>query len=199
MLRIFRIAMLSALFCMGTIGMACAEADKAITWTLAILKGEAINPSSEELSKPIKMKSGEKFQLFLRVIGSRAYGYVLYNAVDGSVDLLAQGLLSEDNPVYLPSRDESFTVTPPSGTERIYVVVTASRQAKLEKLLAKSKKDPEAVLDEVKRIQLSVSTAREVPQKPVPIGGVFRGGDESLKVSQFEGRETYVQIIRLEH
>jgi hypothetical protein len=198
MLRVFRIVTLSALFCMGTIGMAWAQADKPITWTLAVLKGESINPSSEELSKPIKMKSGEKFQLFLRVIGSRAYGYVLYNAVDGSVDLLAQGSLSEDNPVYLPAKNEFFTVTPPSGTERIYVVVTATRQVKLEKLLAKSKKDPEAILDEVKRIQLSVSTAMEVPQKPVPIGGVLRG-DESLKVSQFEGRETYVQIIRLEH
>jgi hypothetical protein len=179
--------------------MAAAQTDGNITWRMAFLKGDIVKPAAQDLTKPIEMKSGGKFQLFVHVVESQAYVYVLFAGVDGTVDVLEKQAFSQNTAVIIPSPYETFTITPPGGTEKIYVVVTAERQDKLDTLLAKNRKDADAIIEEVKRIQQSVSMVTEVPQKPVPIGGVARGGMESLQATQFEGRKTYVQILRLVH
>jgi hypothetical protein len=199
MLRNFRFSLLTVFFCLWGVFMAGAQTDGNVTWRMAFLKGDIVNPAAQDLTKPIDMKSGGKFQLFVHVVESQAYVYVLFAGLDGTVAVLEKEAFPENTAMILPSQYETFTVTPPSGTEKIYVVVTATRQVTLEKLLAKSQKDAEAILDEVKRIQQSESTVTEVPQKPVPIGGVARGGMESLQATQFEGKKTYVQILRLVH
>jgi hypothetical protein len=166
---------------------------------MAFLKGDIVNPAAQDMAKPIEMKDGDKFQLFLHVVDSKAYAYIFFFGVDGSIAVLESAGYPENYAEILPSPYETYTITPPGGTERIYVVVTASRQLQLEKLMAKGGTDPGAVLDEIKRIQQSTSTITEAPQKPVPIGGVARGGMESVQATQFEGQKTYVQILRLVH
>lgn len=196
MLRCVRFMLLAFFLCLGTAAM--AQTSGTITWRMAFLKGEIVNPVVQDTTKPIEMKTGDKFQLFLQVVKSQAYIHVLFSGADGTVEVLEQDLYPEGLSWILPSQSEAYTITPPSGTELIYVMVTSSPQGKLDTLLAKSKKDRDAILDEVKRIQLSVSTIAEAPQKPVPIGGVFRGGS-TLQATQYEGQSSYVKIIRLQH
>lgn len=184
--------MLLALPCM-------AQGAKGLTWKMAFLKGDLVNAASQDLAKPIEMENGGKFRLYLELAESRAFLYVLYRGADASFATLANGQITGPGGLFLPSEMETFTVTPPSGTETIYVVLTKDRQSGLEKLLSKKKKDANAIVEEVKRIQRSTAESTEIPQKPVPIGGAYRGEAESMQASQFEGRETYVNILRLKH
>lgn len=199
MFRAFRLLIASALLCFATASIAAAQDAPSVTWEIAFLKGEIVKPASQDLSKPIGMKSGDKFQIYLRIVKPKAYVYLLFYGLDGSLTTIFRGSLDEGSAILMPSPDETFTVTPPNGTEYVYAVVSAARQAALEKLLGKAARDSDAILDEIKRIQLSGSKLTDVPQKPVPMGGVARGGLEFLKSTQFEGRGSYVQIIRLDH
>jgi hypothetical protein len=199
MLRYLRYAVLSSVLGFGAALAAGAQADGNISWRMAFLKGDIVNQSAQDLSKPIEMEDGDKFQLFMQIIDPRAQVYILFSGVEGTVDVLAQGTVAGNTAWILPSAYETLAITPPGGTERLYVIVTQSRQEKLEKLLAMKKRNGEAILDEVRSIQQSASSIAETPRKPVPIGGVVRGGMESLAATQFEGRKTYVQILRLVH
>jgi hypothetical protein len=197
MLHTSRSKALVFFLCLGT--AVAAQTTGTIAWKMALLKGEIFNPSVQDTTKPVEMKNGDKFQLFLQIVQSQAYVYVLFCGVDGTVAVLANNPLPEGNYTLLPSEQETYTITPPGGTELIYIVVTSSPQAKLDSLLSMKKRDKDAVINEVKRIQQSVSTIAEAPQKPVPIGGVFRGGKTSLQAAQFEGQSSYVKIIRIKH
>lgn len=196
--RAFRAIIAFALLCLATASGAAQDAP-TVTWEMAFLKGEIVKPASQELSKPIALKSGDKFQVYLRVIKPKAYVYVLFCGLDGTMTSLFRGSLDEGTALILPSPDETFSVTPPSGTEYLYALVSATRQAALEKLLGKAARDSGAILDEIKRIQASFTALTEIPQKPVPMGGVSRGGLEFMKATQYEGRGSYVKIIRLDH
>ncbi len=195
MLRCMRFMLLALFLCLGAAAM--AQTPGTITWRMAFLKGEIVNPVVQDITKPVQMKNGDKFQIFLQSVQSQAYICVLFSGADGTVDVLEQDVYAEGDSWILPTQSDAYTITPPSGTELIYVIVTSSPQGKLNTLLAKSKKDRDSILDEVKRIQQSGSIA-EAPQKPVPIGGVFRGGN-TLQAIQYEGQSSYVKIIRLQH
>ena len=197
MLRHMHFKAITVLLCLGTAAM--AQTKGAITWKMAFLKGEIVNPIVQDIAKPIEMKNGDNFQLFIQVVQPQACVYALFVGIDGTVAVLENDTLLEGDAVLLPSQRETYTITPPGGTELMYIIVASSPQAKLDALLAKAKKDNDAILDEVKRIQLSGSTIAEAPQKPVPIGGVFRGGTTSLQAVQFEGQSSYVKIIRIKH
>lgn len=199
MLRAFRNLAASTLLCLTALPYAAAQDAKPIAWELALLKGELVSQKSQDIDKPIPMKSGDKFQIYFRLAGPRSYVYFLIYGADGTIQPILWGIYDEDSAFLLPSTYEPFTVTPPDGTDYLYVLVSSARQTALEKLLKAKTADANAILEEIKRIQLSGSKLTEVPQKPVPMGGVSRGGLEFLKATQFEGRSSYVQIIRLDH
>jgi hypothetical protein len=189
----------SAVLCVAAAPFAMAQEANPVTWELAVLKGDIVKQSSQELGKPIGMKNGDKFQIYLRVIEPGASVYVLFNGSDGSLSPICSITLDANSALMLPSPDETYTITPPGGTEYLYVLVSSARQTALEKLLKARTVDANAVLEEIKRIQLTGSKLTEVPQKPVPMGGVSRNRLEFLKATQFEGKGSYVQIIRLDH
>jgi hypothetical protein len=199
MLRYFRSSVIALVLGLGAVYTVMAQTDGNISWKMAFLKGDIVNQAAQDLSKPIEMKNGDKFQLFMQIVDPQAQVYILFSGIEGTVDVLAQGTVPGNTAWILPSSYETLAITPPGGTERLYVIVTQSRQEKLERLLSMRKRDTDAILDEVRRIQQSESAIAEVPQKPVPIGGVVRGGMEALPATQFEGHKTYVQILRIVH
>src|SRR5208337_2349927 len=117
---------------------------------------------------------------------------------DGKVASLFQSSLQPSKALSLPSEKESFQVSPPDGAEKIFVIVTAERQAPLEKLL-QSPDNVQAILDEVARIRQSTSSLGEAPEKPAPIGGVTRGRNSSVQATEYDGQSSYVKTIRIEH
>jgi hypothetical protein len=197
-LRFVKIAFLVFIF-LGMANLVLAQSDEGITWKLAFLKGEIVSQTVPDLTKPVQMKDGEKFQLFIHIVNPEARVYILYHGADDSIEVLSYELLPANTAYMLPSPYQTYTMTPPAGVEKIYVIVSKERQLNLENLLSKKKRDTKAILEELKAIQQKVLQIAEEPQKPVPIGGTVRGGAELLQATQYTGQETYVRIIRIEH
>jgi hypothetical protein len=98
----------------------------------------------------------------------------------------------------LPADGQSFQVSPPEGTEKIHVVVSAKAQTALESQFKGLPQKSTAVLDEWTRLKTALLSIAEAPEKPVPMGGVTRGIAD-VKVTEFHGSAAYVKTIRFDH
>ena len=177
-------------------GLALAQTPVGVTWKMAVLKIGGKDFSAVPFSRPVPMVNGDKFQIFIQA-ETDAWCYVVYQSAEGEVEVLSQGPLRSGSYLQLPSEKETYSVTPPKGTEKIYVIMSTDRQRTLERLLTNTK-DSQPILDEVARIRQSTSTLAENPERPAPMGGVTRGMTVT-QASQFGGLPSYVKTIRIDH
>ncbi|MEI6386021.1 MAG: DUF4384 domain-containing protein [Spirochaetota bacterium] len=179
-----------------------AEAPGGFAFNMAFLKYDKGTYQGMAFARPFTLKDGDRFQLFLNA-GSQAFAYVLYSEPGGRLSLLFQSSLVAGKDSYLPSATDGYKVSPPAGTERLYVIVSLERQVLFEKAVAAlgsgdSGARAATVMDEIARIKQSLDTLAELPEKPVPMGGVTRGSSP-ITASQFSGQKTYVKTIRFDH
>jgi hypothetical protein len=189
---------LAAVLLLSLAPLVSAQSVPGVDWKLAFVKWRATDIAALPFSRPVILSDGDKFQLFIMDVKTPAYCYVIYDSTDGKLSPLLQSTLRPGESILLPSESEAFQVSPPGGTEKIFVIVTAERQTRLERLF-KSPDDAQVILDEVVRIRQSTSTLAEAPEKPAPMGGVTRGKDLAVQGSEYEGQLSYVKTIRIEH
>ncbi len=172
-----------------------AQAD--ITWKMAFLKYTKGKMESVPFSRPLTLVDGEQFQLVLQP-GAACFINILYEDTTGEVTVLYQGSTKSGQVITLPAEGQNFEVSPPKGTEKLHVVVSAKAQTAMEAKFKGLPKGSAAVLDELARLKTALLSIAEAPEKPVPMGGVTRGMPD-VKVTEFKGAETYVKTIRFDH
>ncbi len=178
------------------------QGQSVFAWRMTFVKVGGGGLESIPFSRPFKLADGERFKLTVQADES-VYAYVIYAEPSGKLTVLFQGPLKAGRPLSLPSEQDSFKVEPPSGTERIFVMVCAERLPNFEKALSGLEKGnpgarSSAILDEIARMKQSLSGLAEAPEKPVPMGGVTRGATQLL-ATEFRGGSTYVKTIRFDH
>ena len=195
---------ISLVLFMMTVGTASAESDSTLTWKMAFLRWNKTDYEAQPFVRPIKLSNGDEFQLYVQA-ERPAFLYIVEEGPEGIVKLLTRLSLRANTPLFLPAQDDSYTIAVPSGTEKIFLVISPGRQANLENcldLLTEQKGDrlktSQAVLDEVASIRQGASRVAEAPERPVPMGGVTRGSKQ-IQATEFHGQSTYVKTIRLDH
>ena len=189
---------LAAILLLSIALLVSAQSAPGVDWKLALVKWGSTDIATLPFSRPVTLSDGDKFQLIIMDVKTPAYCYVIYDSTDGKLSPLLQSTLRPGESISLPSESEAFQVSPPGGTEKIFVLVTGERQTRLERLF-KSPDDAQAILDEVARIRQSTSALAEAPERPAPMGGVTRGKNLALQGSEYEGQMSYVKTIRIEH
>jgi hypothetical protein len=160
------------------------------------------------LSQTAQMKDGDRFRLLVSS-ESDAYCYILDEQPDGLVCQMYCGRLKAKNAVFIPSGEgeDCFILGPPDGVDKIHILVSASRQEKLELSLAKLPKDADQVgasrkvIDEVSRVRQALSSFAEAPSKPAVMGAStrFLAAKAESEAIEFSGASTYVKTIRITH
>jgi hypothetical protein len=145
------------------------------------------------------MSDGEQFQILISP-DKASYLYVLYEDTTGSVSVLFKGVVKSGEELLLPGESSLYSVGPPGGSERIVFVIALRPMNTLEALLSHLAEADGAqkALDEIARIKNSLSSLAEAPEKPVPMAGTARHLVDST-VTEFDGQDTYVKTIRLDH
>jgi hypothetical protein len=186
---------------LGVAGVASAQT--GYTWKMAVVKMENGKEVSLPFTRPLKMVDGDQFFL---VVVPEAQGnlLILYEDTTGEVTEMYRGLVKSGQLVVLPGesdasgKPQAFAVSPPGGTEKLHVVISAKPQTALERLLPSLPGNSRKVLDAVTELKTSLSSLGEAPEKPAPMGGTHRGlADASM--TQFTGKDTYVRTIRFDH
>ena len=174
------------------------QEDKSFAWTMALqnIRTEDLLP----FSAPVKSSTGERFRLVIRPEAD-CYCYVIAESTNGEeVAALRAGLLDSGKEWLSPD----IVLAPPGGSESIFVVVSRDEQAALVQSIDayNSGNTPvrrRILMNEVLRIRGEVSRYREIPEKPIVVGGSARGNPGRNEGVEFSGLDTYVKTISIEH
>jgi hypothetical protein len=170
---------------------------QAFSWDIKFLKG--ITNESVRVNRIIEMEDGEEVRIEI-MPSSDCFCYVL------CYDALKQINVFYDEPLKggIEKNILHGTMEEPSGTETIYVIMSRTRQTKLEELIRLHRNAPDSrqyannLYNEVVSLQNAVSGLGEPPSVFIPGGGTSRGGSEEY-VTRFSDKDLYVRTITIRH
>jgi hypothetical protein len=135
-------------------------------------------------SEDVTLRSGDEIKMFVGP-ECKCFIYVLHQDQAGQFEVLypADGAFTDTPPStasYIPAGGGWLQVDEASGTERLYLLASTTRQASLERLLtaaastAKSPSTTQQIVGELARLQ-KTSVVRNWSERPVTMGGQVRG------------------------
>ena len=185
------------LVCLVTVS-AFAQRTRPFSWSLGLQ-----NVKSGDLvpfSAPIQSHTGEQYRIVITP-GIGCFAYVIYESPNGEdVTVLYSGSMKNGE----AWQSEVLELSPPKGSESIFVVVSRFEQKNLAARISvlentTSPTQRRALMNEIFRLRSDVSKFKEAPEKPVLMGGAARGTPEKSQGVEFSGLETYVKTISIEH
>ena len=174
----------------------CLQA-QTLTWDIKFLKGR--ERESVPINGQIGMETGQEFLLAITP-ASDCFCYVLCYDSGRQIAVLFDGQLKGGSEKPLGP----VKLTAPSGTETLYVIMSRTRQIKLEGLIQAQKKNPTArqetnnLYREVVSLQRTTSGLGEPASSFIPGGGTNRGTTPDY-VTRFTGKNMYVRPIIIHH
>lgn len=158
----------------------------------ALLKLENKTASPLKTKRPVKFNNGESFQIYISV-DAMLESYIVYQDNNGEATVLHNMRIYPRQPIFLPSKTAMYQVNFDSGTENIYIVLSQEKIESLEINIGKN-----SIVDEILKLKSAVSTLAENPEKPAPMGGVFRR-DESFETETLSVNGILVKSIKIRH
>jgi len=182
-----------------------ASPKAGLVWRMAALKWADNSYTSVPFKRPISMKAGDSFQIFVQA-DAECYCYIFAKDVEGNLESVFNAMMKPRQGIFLPDADNDFSITADSNSiQKLYIVMSSKAQPKLDSLLAKSKvfragAAADGLEDLIFCLRDQGSTLGEQPEKPVAMGGVTRGNTtiNANESTQFEGRGMYVKTISIE-
>jgi hypothetical protein len=184
--------------------MPCAAqtSPEGFSWSLSLANEREHTPISTE--GPVRLQSGDRIH-FTLTSGADCFVYVIARDAEGVAAALHGGPLRAGEALSLgPLR-----VTPPSGRETVFFVVSAGEQAPLGRAVEALRANPgstragQELLNQVYGLRREISRLRENPELPLAMGGSVRGDEDDAGDAAggilFSGAHAYVKILTLEH
>ena len=168
-------------------------AQQNVTWSLALLKnGEGI-----PFSRPVAMIDGDSFSIVLQT-RQACYAYVVVQDSERQLIVLLNKRLTPNETWQTPV----LMLTPPTGAETFHVIISQTEQTELKTAIdaynrqndTRTSRDLNSAIMGIRR---AISALKENPEKPVGMGGAFRGRDPGG--TEFSGVDTYVKTIIINH
>ena len=175
-----------------------SQAPESLDWQLRFIKGR--NRESMQINRPIRMETGEVFRLIIEA-DADSYCYVICYDSERQIFVLHNQALKGGTEVSIGP----IVLTEPSGTETIYVIMSFSRFADLERLItlyenSASRQNVTNLYREVIRLQNAASGLGEPAMAIISSGGTSRSAEEEQDfATKFTGKETYVRAISIRH
>ena len=170
---------------------------QTISWDIKFLKGK--ERESVPINQIIKMETGQNFLIAITP-ASDCYCYVVCQDSERQIVVLHAAQLKGGNELPLGP----YQIEDPPGTETLYVIISQTRQTKLEELIQAQKNNPGArqqannLYREVVSLQNTASGLGEPASSFVPSGGTSRGNTQE-NATRFSGKNLYVRAITIRH
>ena len=174
----------------------CLQA-QTLSWDIKFLKGKP--RESVSISQIIKMETGEDFLLTITPALDCFCYMVLYDSERQISVLYNEPMKAENEIMFGP-----FKVEAPSGTDTLYVIMSMSKQTKLESLIQYHKENPDSrqhsnnLYREVVNLQNTASGLGESAGVFIASGGTSRGSTQ-VYVNRFSEKNMYVKTITIRH
>jgi hypothetical protein len=172
-------------------GMRGAFAQEVFTWHLALVK----NNQGVPFDKTVNMDNGESFNIEL-FSENDFYVYLVVEQASGAMATL----LSRQIKGGVVFRTEKFTLNPPQGQEKFYVITSSQEQKDLQRAIdAHNKEGSNRNSLILKTALFKVRDSKgENPGKPIIFAGSVRG-DETIEGTEYSGFSVYSKTIIIRH
>lgn len=192
--------------------------NKAFTWQLAVEQITESEPVLLDSTKPIALQNNDQFTVSLKSKAD-AYCTIILEDTDGIVSVLYNDKIAANKGMVLPADDgTAYSLVPPSGTDKVYICVSATKQTELITATAKLasmseenknyKKQSKKVLNALDKIKLQSTQLAESASKPATVGAVTRSiaaapaagdTDSTADATAGIGTEPVVEAAKPEH
>ena len=193
-------------------GKGHANGDVQFSW--AIIGKTNDDDKSLDISSVLNLKAGDQLQIYIgQENGTFLYLFLLESTgtlvLLHPADILSYSTGEEvEQEVLIPDQHSAFTVAPPAGTEKLYLLASPKRLEKLESLVTAYSQSPDnvasntAVMKEIKKLRRQHSKLKHATEIGVPIAGTV--GTRSVKptelrATQISANGFYSRIVRIKH
>ncbi len=192
----------------------CEAANRAVEFSWAVLQDTLDGQQAIDFLHPEPVRNRATLQIFLKQQpGVYIYLYLLDSS--GELELLfpkEPTSYDETGPVEktirIPPGGKRFTLTPPAGQERLFLMAASMRLKRLEQLTKAylnqptDKKRGAAVIQEMKKLRHRYSKLTQTTETGVPIAGTVRSIQErgaAFTVTRVKAETFYSRILRIRH
>ena len=169
---------------------------QTLTWDIEFRKIKT--QETLEINRTIRMETGDEIRVTVTPANDCFAYILLYLDAEQKYAVGHNGTMKGGEGKALGIRLED-----PPGTERLYVIMSLTRQARLESFIQVYNNTPNIqnrnnLLGEITSLQDTVSRLGERPGVIVPSGGTMRGGGEEI-ATRFSEKDLYVRAIAIRH
>ncbi|MDR0323460.1 MAG: hypothetical protein LBI12_03310 [Treponema sp.] len=166
-------------------------AQQNLVWSMALVK----NNESISFSRRVEMTNNDRFDIIIRTNQS-CYAYIIIQD-DERMEIINRQLDTNETWTIGP-----VIITPPSGSETFHVVISLNEQIELKNAInaynnRQNTRTTRALNNAVARARREASLLSENPEKPIGMGGVFRG--KEINGTEFSGSNIYVKTVVIHH
>jgi hypothetical protein len=168
-------------------------AQQDFAWSLGLIQdGRGL-----DFSRPVEMENGDVFSLEI-VSQENCYAYIIIQESDRTMGVVLDRRLRAGEEY----STGSIRLTPPSGSETFYIITSRTEQKNLRAAInahgkqntSRTARDLTTAVMEIRR---GVSRLKENPEKPVAMGGAFRGTETNG--TEYSGAGVYVKTVIINH
>ena len=190
-------------------------------WAFGALVGSEQDPDLISIDRKTVLQSGDQIKFYVELLKD-CYVYLFYYSSQGDLILLFpfqgdEGAGQLHREYYIPEGDAWFRLDDAVGKEKFYLIASVQRLHTLEKRYAEHIRLKQStamqssalgILDEIKKIKQKNRNLTAPAEKPVRLGGNFRGAKkapETRKYDVFElareitAEDFYSRTITIDH
>lgn len=188
-----------------------------IQFNWAVLADSDSGVRALDFSTPQTLKKGSTLQLYLHPDPS-TFVYIFLLDSNNSFSPLFPHIAryydrnQPGSEVRIPAGEDRFTIVPPPGQEKFYIIASPFRLVRIEKIVETFLQNPGDIetqaklFQEVRHLRRKYSTLTQATEKGMPVSGVrknlnaTRGSTNNTFIAtQVEAFGFYSKIIRLNH
>jgi hypothetical protein len=165
-------------------------------WSLGLVNSRQNN--GLDFSKPVRLNHGDIINLYIQSTAD-CWAYIIAQDSDRNVVVFYSGRISAGRQF----RTNPIQLLPPSGQDMIYIIVSRNPEAELERRIAAYERDSafrngRNIINSVMSLRRDYLNLAEAPERPVQLGGTFRG-TEVPEGKSYSGADRYIGTILLNH
>jgi hypothetical protein len=168
-----------------------------INWSLVMLDSK--KSDSMPFSRQVNLNTGDIIS-FLFSADADCHLYIITQNQERNAALLYNGFVTAGKDL----QTGPIQIMPPGGMETVYFIVSGKADQKLEEMIAEYRKinnfrTGRNIINAAMDFRRNISALNEAPERPVIMGGAFRGFNQDLEGVAYSGADKYFKTIIINH
>ncbi len=194
------------------------QASDEVGFRWAILQDTDTGLTALDFRSPPNLSKNTTIQIFLHPdLGTFLYVFLLDSSNEftpifpGEIDYYSTNQAGEK--IRVPMGDSRFTIVPPAGQEKFYLIASPARLVKVEKIMNAYFTNPNdsenqaKLYNEIRLLRRKHSKLTQFTEKGIPVSGTVRNlkrtrgpeQKETFTASQVTGNGFYSKVLRVNH